>query len=98
MVSLSLHQLVVVRLGSNPLLMEKAKSNLQNWLEKTPNVSAWLEWKEILETKSLEEILEIIIDETDEGQRLRSSSPFAGLVTSEERRAVIEYCEKTKPF
>jgi hypothetical protein len=98
LVSLALHQLVAVRLRSNPLLIEKAKSNLQNWLDKTSNVTAWIEWKTILETKSLEVVLEILTTETDEGQRLRSSSPFVGLVTVQERKAIIEYCEKAKPF
>ena len=98
MVSLAFHQLVAVRLRSNPMLIEKAKSNLQNWLEKTPNVNAWLEWKAILETKNLEDVLDILTVETDEGQRLRSSSPFVGLVTAKERKALIEYCEKAKPF
>jgi hypothetical protein len=98
LVSLALHQLVVLRLRSNPLLIEKAKSNLQNWLNQTPNVKAWLEWRTILETKSLENVLEILTANTDEGQRLRSSSPFVGLVTAQERNAIIEYCEKAKPF
>lgn len=96
LVSLALHQLAAVRLRSNPGLIEKAKSNLHNWLAENPNVSAWIEWKTILETKSLENILKLITDETDGGQRLRSSSPFVGLVTAEERWAIIEYCEKAK--
>jgi hypothetical protein len=98
LVSLVLHQLVAIRLRSNPTLLEKAKSNLHNWLEKTPNVKAWLEWKTILETGSLENVLEILTAETEEGQRLRSSSPFVGLITAQERKAIIEYCEKAKPF
>ncbi len=97
-VSLALHQLAAIRLQANPMLIEKAKSTLQNWLKKTPNVSAWLEWETILETKSLENVLEIITAETDKGQHLRSSSPFVGLVTAQERKAIIEYCEKAKPF
>jgi hypothetical protein len=98
LVSLALHHFVAVRLRSNPLLIEKAKSNLRNWLEETPNVVAWLEWKTILETENIEEVLKILTAETDEGQRLRSSSPFAGLVTTEERSEIIKYCEKAKPF
>lgn len=98
LVSLALHQLAAIRLRSNPSLLEKAKLNLYNWLEKTPDVKAWLEWKEILETESLENILKILTAETDEAQRLRSSSPFVGLVTTQERKAIIEYCEKAKPF
>jgi hypothetical protein len=98
LVSLALHQLAALRLRTNPALIETAKSNLQKWLKKTPNVNAWLEWQNILETKSLKKVLEIITAETDEGQRLRSSSPFAGLVTEQERKIIIEYCEKAKPF
>lgn len=98
MISLALHQLTAVRLRANPSLVEKAKSNLQAWLEKNPNVSAWLEWKTILETNSLETVLKKMLAETDEGQRLRSSSPFVGLVTPQERNFIIEYCEKAKPF
>jgi hypothetical protein len=98
LVSLALHQLAAVRLQTNPALIETAKSNLNKWLDKTPNVTAWLEWQNILETKSLKKVLEIMTAETGEGQRLRSSSPFAGLVTEQERHTVIEYCEKAKPF
>ncbi len=98
LVSLTLHHLVVARLRSNPGLIEKAKSNLRNWLRKILNVMAWLEWEEILETKSFNEVLAILVSESDEGQRLRSSSQFAGIITAQERKTVIEYCEKAKPF
>ncbi len=98
LISLALHQLAAVRLQTNPILIETAKSNLTKWLEKTPNVNAWLEWQNILETKSLKNVIDLMLVETDEGQRLRSSSPFAGLVTEQERKIIIEYCEKAKPF
>lgn len=96
LVSLALHRAVALRLRSNPSLMRQAEANLQNWLRINPNTQAWLEWRTILENESLENILKIIVAETDEGQRLRSSSPFAGLITAEERRAIIEYCEKAE--
>lgn len=98
LISLALHRAVAVRLRSNPNLIRRAETNLQNWLRINPNTPAWLEWRTILENESLENILKIITAETDEGQRLRSSSPFAGLVAAEERRAIIEYCEKAKSF
>jgi len=96
LISLALHRAVAFRLRSNPNLIRQAETNLQNWLSINPNTRAWLEWQMILEDESFENILKIITAETDEGQRLRSSSPFAGLVTKEERRAIIEYCEKAK--
>ena len=98
LISLALHRAVAFRLHSNPNLIQKAKSNLNGWLSKNPNVQAWLEWQTILENESLKSVLEIITAETDEGQRLRSSSPFVGIVTKEERRAIIDYCEKAKSF
>jgi len=97
-ISLALHRAVAFRLRSNPHLIRQAETNLQKWLNRNPNTQAWLEWRTILEKESLENILKIITAETDEGQRLRSSSPFAGLVSAKERRAIIEYCEKTKSF
>ncbi len=97
LISLALHHVVAFRLRSNPHLLQKAETNLNNWLSKNSTVGAWLEWKKILETENLENILKIITVETDEGQRLRSSSPFVGLVTKEERRIIIEDCEKARP-
>ena len=96
-VSLALHRVVARRLSSNPRLLSQAQSNLNNWLSKNSTIAAWLEWRKILETSSLEKILEIITAETDEGQRLRSSSPFVGLITAAERRQIIEDCAKTRP-
>ncbi|MCW5961950.1 MAG: hypothetical protein KIS76_17445 [Pyrinomonadaceae bacterium] len=98
MLSLVVHRLAAERLRSDPQLLEIAKANLQRWLNQTPGVGAWLEWKEILENESLENILKIISAETDEGQRLRSSSPFAGLISEDERRKVIKICAEAKPF
>lgn len=96
-VSLALHRAVAHRLRSNPRLIQKAKSNLKNWLSGNRAISAWLEWREILETSSIEKVLKIITAETEEGQRLRSSSPFVGLITAEERRQIIKECEKARP-
>lgn len=98
LLSLIVHRLAAERLRSNPQLVEIAKNNLKNWLKKNPSVGAWLEWQEILETESLENILKIITAETDEGQRLRSSSPFAGIIGEEERQRVIKICAEAKPF
>ena len=98
LISLALHRAGALRLRSNPHLLQKAETNLNNWLSKNATVGAWLEWKKILETENLENILKLITAETDEGQRLRSSSPFVGLVTKEERRMIIEDCEKARPL
>ena len=44
------------------------------------------EWKTLIETHPWKELREMLLDESDEGQRLRSSHPFKGLVIESERR------------
>ena len=36
----------------------------------------------------------MLLEESDEGQRLRSSHPFTGLVTEQERRRVLANSKK----
>ncbi len=73
-----------------------AQKNLERWLA-SPAFAlhgrrALLEWKDILESCSGAEIRAIITADTDEGQRLRSSSPFAGVLTLKERRKSWSEC------
>jgi len=88
--SLSLHRRVAEKLRSNPAkVLSVASENLNRWLAKDsfafgPERRALLEWKKILESSSPREIESIITAATDEGQRLRSSSPFAGILTEKE--------------
>ena len=55
---------------------------------------AW-EWKEILTPRA--EVREILLEESDEGQRLRSSKPFAGIVTEAERAENMRRCPPPWP-
>jgi hypothetical protein len=67
-----------------------ARRNLENW---SKNESLALnEWRGILESETIEEIIKIISQDTDEGQRLRSSSPFAGVLSEAEREKIWSEC------
>ena len=46
------------------------------------------EWKHLVEQHSWEVLREMLLDESDEGQRLRSSHPFVGIVTEQERAKI----------
>ena len=46
------------------------------------------EWKQLVEQHSWEVLREMLLDESDEGQRLRSSHPFVGIVTEQERAKI----------
>ncbi len=91
--SLALHLAVAEKLRRNPQdVLRIARNNLARW-SKNKN-SALLEWQNILEIKTPEEIVKIITEDTDEGQRLRSSSPFAGVLSDAERGEIWNECAK----
>lgn len=94
--SLMLHASVAEKLRLNPNeVLQIAHDNLKRWL-KNENF-ALLEWKQILETHSPAEIIKIITQDTDEGQRLRSSSPFVGVLSEMERDKIWSECAKIRP-
>ena len=87
--SLDMARIVVARIDADPGLVHVAHDNLARWRRRRGGLSqAHREWMEIL-SRPWAEIREILLAETDEGQRLRSSSPFTGIVTEDERWEII---------
>ncbi len=102
LLSLSLHAKVAEKmLVDRAGVIKTAQDNLKRWLESESFVgserNALLEWQEILESSTLEEVRKIITQETDEGQRLRSSSPFVGVLSEEEREKIWSECAEIRP-
>ena len=100
--SLMLHHVVAekMRLWETEVL-QTARENLNRWLKSASFAgserNALLEWQKILENKTPEEIRKIIMADTDEGQRLRSSSPFAGVLSETEREKIWSECAEIRP-
>lgn len=98
--SLSLHRRIAEKLRDDPAnVLSVANENLERWLTKDsfafgPERRALLEWKEIIESFTPREIESIVIAETDERQRLRSSSPFAGILTKKEQSITWDECAR----
>jgi hypothetical protein len=82
-VSMELAKRVAAELPMRPELIELARNNLRRWSERNHDSPALLacyeEWRQILE-RPLPEIMTILVAATDDGQRLRQNSPFAGAV------------------
>ncbi len=94
--NLMLHREVAEKLRLNEReVLQIAQNNLKRWLKNES--SALLEWQKILETQTPEEICKIITEDTDEGQRLRSSSPFAGVLSEAEREKIWSECAEIQP-
>ncbi len=81
-------KIVAERMKQNPDLLQFAKQRL---LAKRDRLfGAQIEWLELLDQMNLEEVCAILETPDDEGQRLRSSSPFHGnpFITPEENEDV----------
>ena len=44
------------------------------------------EWLDILKSNSVEQVLQLLVDDSETARRLRQSTPFAEILTQEERR------------
>jgi hypothetical protein len=88
--SLAFHRLIVERLRENPSLVGIARTNLRRWLQTcSPGVRrTLLEWQELLE-QPLDTLLAFLESTDERATRLRQSSPFCGIMTEEERLAII---------
>jgi len=87
--SLAMHCKIAQKISRDPGLLDKARANLERWSAKSedPLPQYLHEWQEILK-RPWPEIAEIITRMSDDATRLRSSSPFAGVLTADERNQV----------
>lgn len=86
--SLELNRMVVNKIRRQPELMDFVRQNLDRTLS-GPDLSesckdALREWRTILSVKSFDEILDILVEDSHEGQRLRQSTPFTGILNQQE--------------
>ena len=84
--SLAMHCKIAQKIARDPELLNKAKANLERWSAKSeePKPRYLHEWKQALE-RPWPEIAELITNMSEDATRLRSSSPFAGILTADER-------------
>ncbi len=91
--SLELSKLVAEKIRQQPELMDLVRNRLERTLSEArlseSSKDALREWQTILSTHSLHEVLKILTEDSDEGQRLRQSSPFSGILSQRERLEVF---------
>ena len=87
--SLAMHCRIVQKVSRDQRLLKTAKSNLSRWSAKTGGLKPrhLREWQEILE-KPWPMIAEIMTSMSEDATRLRSSSPFAGILNEKEREQI----------
>ena len=97
--ALAYHRAVAARLLAEPeAVLERARRNLTRWTEGDSfgagEGAALEEWREIISRADVDRLIEIMTDASEEGQRLRSSSPFVGALTPAERLEILAACEQ----
>jgi hypothetical protein len=89
--SLAMHAVIAEKIQRNPKLIETAHRNLERWRARWENEAPeWhREWTGIMQ-RPWPEIAAIITEPSEEGARLRQSTPFAGILSAAERRRIYE--------
>jgi hypothetical protein len=86
-VSLELARRVAEHLRLHPELIDFARANLVRWSQQNDSAPSLLrcyaEWQQIL-SRPVEEICTLLCSESENAQRLRQNSPFAGVLTPTE--------------
>jgi hypothetical protein len=86
-VSMELAQRIAGGLPEHPEWLDLARENLERWSrlnhESPSLLRCYREWQEIL-TREMPEICALLTAPTDDGQRIRQNSPFAGVLTAKE--------------
>jgi hypothetical protein len=84
-----MHRAIARKIRREPKLFGRARRTLARW-EKVKRACPppLREWKEILRKNDLPAVLRIITRADEEGDRLRSTAPFCGILTREEIEAI----------
>ena len=88
--SQALHTKIAEKLRAFPELWIIPEQNLQRWEQTMEGLSpALYEWHQILHTYSKERIFSLLESPSEEATRLRSSSPFTGILSQSERKEIL---------
>jgi hypothetical protein len=83
---------IAERLRTDPRLLGKVCDRLRALMQDSSvSISvrdAYREWLLFIERHSFEEVLNLLVDPTEEGIRLRQATPFAGILSRAEREAI----------
>ena len=86
---LDMAKIIAERIDRDPALLDVGRKNLERWRRPDGTANrARDEWEGIL-ARPWPEIRALLLEESDEGQRLRSSHPFAGILTETERIEIM---------
>ena len=91
--ALEMTRLTVAKIDADPNLVQVGVEKMKQWRRQRdgyqPNCLD--EWEEFIATEPWQKLRERLLEGSDEGQRLRSTHPFAGIISQEERESVYGF-------
>jgi hypothetical protein len=88
--SLRMHEFVARRLIKDRALLDVARNRLKRLREVNPHGAVYHErWQELIDG-SMDRLLRVMVEPSEEARALRQESPFTTLIPSDERRRVFE--------
>lgn len=89
--SLALHAMVARKIETQPSLLARAHANLARWRERGSGASgaAIRAWSKVLRMP-WPEIAALMTEQSENGLRLRSTTPFLGVLSSRERKRICD--------
>jgi len=89
--SLAMHALIARKIERDRKLLDVPRNNLKRWRQRWgTDVPKWfVEWQEILR-RPWPDIAALITEPSEAAARLRQSTPFAGVLSAEERERIYE--------
>lgn len=88
--SLAMHQAIAEKLRADPSLLAIARDNLARWSKTAGRSQHYLDrWREILD-RPLEEVLALMVEESERMTAMRQANQIAGILTPRERWAIYD--------
>ena len=88
--SIALHRAIAEKLRANPALLEIARDNIARHAPTAGRSQHyWDAWRTVL-AMPLEDMLRLIVEDTEEMRALRQNNPFAGVLEARERWAIYD--------
>jgi hypothetical protein len=95
-INLAMDRLTATKIRRDPSVVNIARANLRRWMESDGDFvhPVHAEWLDILQFLEPSELADFIESDTPKANRLRQSTPFAGILTEDERLAILREHEK----
>ena len=95
-INLALDRATAAKIRARPELVEIGQANLRRWMQYDDGFvhPVHEEWKAILNFLTPTEIADFVESDTPKANRLRQSTPLTGILSEEERLAILHDYEK----